>query len=71
LADLIEERVNFIKRHDRSQVSGPFLLRFRLGSDHYGSLLWLLTKMGVSGNILFPTYSGVVESFSEELHFAE
>lgn len=69
LVDQLEERIEFLAQHDWLQNSGPFLIRFRLASKLFDELLYYLAKMGVSGNVLFPTYTGVVESLSEQIYF--
>jgi hypothetical protein len=69
LQQLLEERRQFLLKKDDAEPEGPYLFRFRVHSGNAEELLWLLAKMGISGNRLFPTYAGVIKSLSEDLYF--
>lgn len=74
LPDLLHDRLEYLAKYDPSYLSDnedPFLIRFQVPSSEYDKLLYNLCKIGVSGNIVFPTYQGVVDTIAEELHFPQ
>ena len=67
--DLVSKRMDYITSKEASALQGPYLIRFTLDSVYFDDLLLLLNKLGYSGNRMFPTYNGVVESLKEEIYF--